>query len=82
VLCIGLLVVFYCLRPRDLERIFETFVVKNSHIELSEEELNIIKDIQKDGGEDLSPNFIPSSDVDQNVLREIYDRLVRVHPFA
>lgn len=82
VLCIGLLVVFYCLRPRDLERIFETFVVKNSHIELSEEELNIIKDIQKDGGEDLSPNFIPSSEDDQQVLREIYEKLSKVHPFA
>lgn len=82
VLLLGLLIGMYILRPRDLERIFENFVVKNSTIELTPAEKEIISSIQKDTWDDEKSNDHPSTEKDKQVLDEIYQRLLEVHPFT
>ena len=82
VLLLGLLIGMYILRPRDLERIFENFVVKNSTIELSPAEKEIISSIQKDTWDDDNSNDHHSTEKDKQVLDEIYQRLLEVHPFT
>jgi hypothetical protein len=80
VILLAILLLVYVTRPTDLERVFETFVARNSTIELSPKELMSISRIQNEGNDENSS--IHSSNEDELVLKEIYIRLLKVHPFT